>query len=142
MIINGVAGTGKSYLIAAVRQTLKDKCVITATTGKASFNISGVTIHSLLKLPVNYKYQKELPGQSLAMLQDRSASIKYILIDEYSMLGQKSFGWIDRQCRQATGLHEQIFGGKSIILIGDPGQLPPVCDKPLYHNKPSNSMDL
>ena len=70
MITNGVAGTGKRYLIAAVRQTLKDKCVITATTGKASFNISGVTIHSLLKLPVNYKYQKELSGQSLAMLQD------------------------------------------------------------------------
>ncbi|CAB3982200.1 ATP-dependent DNA helicase PIF1 [Paramuricea clavata] len=96
MIINGVAGTGKSYLIAAVRQTLKDKCVITATTGKASFNISVVTIHSLLKLPVNYKYQKDLSGQSLAMLQDRLASIEYILIDEYSMLGQKSFGWIDR----------------------------------------------
>ncbi len=136
MIINGVAGTGKRYLIAAVRDTLKDKCVITATTGKASFNISGVTIHSLLKLPVNYKYQKDLSGQSLAMLQDRLATTEYIVIDEYSMLGQKSFGWIDRRCRQATGLLQQIFGRKSIILIGDPGQLPPVGDKPLYHNKP------
>jgi hypothetical protein len=56
------------------------------------------------------------------------------------MLGQKSFGWIDRRCRQATGLLQQIFGGKSIILIGNPGQLPPVGDKPLYHNKPSNSI--
>ena len=28
--------------------------------------------------------------------------------------------------------------GKSIILIGDPGQLPLVRDKPLYHDKPSN----
>ena len=56
------------------------------------------------------------------------------------MLGKKSCGWIDRQCRQATALHEQLFGGKSIILIGDPGQLPPVGDKPLYHSKPTNSV--
>ena len=36
-------------------------------------------------------------------------------------------------------LHGQTtFGGKSFILIGDPGQLPPVSDKPLYHSKPSN----
>ena len=47
-------------------------------------------------------------------------------------------GWIDRRCRQATALKDKLFGGKSIILIGDNAQLPPVGDKPLYHNKPSN----
>ena len=31
-----------------------------------------------------------------------------------------------------------MFGGKSIVLIGDPAQLPPVSDKPLYHAKPSH----
>lgn len=31
-----------------------------------------------------------------------------------------------------------MFAVKSIILIGDPGQLPPVGAKPLYHAKPSN----
>ncbi|CAB4020199.1 Hypothetical predicted protein [Paramuricea clavata] len=30
--------------------------------------------------------------------------------------------------------------GKSLILTGDPGQLPPVADKPLYHAKPSNAV--
>jgi hypothetical protein len=54
------------------------------------------------------------------------------------MLGQTTIGWIDRRCRQATGLKDSLFGGKSIILIGDPAQLPPVADKPLYHDKPSN----
>ena len=47
-------------------------------------------------------------------------------------------GWIDRRCRQAAGLKNTLFGGKSIILIGDPGQLPPVADKLLYHEKTSN----
>ena len=56
------------------------------------------------------------------------------------MLGQSTFGWIDRRCRQATGLKEHLFGGKSIILIGDPAQLPPVCDKPLYHSFPSTAV--
>ena len=46
-------------------------------------------------------------------------------------------GWIDRRCRQATGLKEVLFGKKSVILIGDPAQLSPVGDKPLYHSKPS-----
>lgn len=31
----------------------------------------------------------------------------------------------------------KFFWGKSIILVGDPAQLPPVADKPLYHTKPS-----
>jgi hypothetical protein len=56
------------------------------------------------------------------------------------MLGQVAFGWIDKRCKQATALHDNVLGGKSLILIGDPGQLPPVADKPLYHAKPSNDV--
>ena len=56
------------------------------------------------------------------------------------MLGQTTFGWVDRCCRQATGLLEKLFGGKSIILLGDSVQLPPVGDKPLYYSKPPNTI--
>ena len=52
------------------------------------------------------------------------------------MLGQVTFGWIDRCCKQETGLFDKELGGKPLILIGDPAQLPPVGDKPLYHDKP------
>ena len=52
LIINGFAGTGKSYLISALRSLLQQSCIVTATTGKASFNINGKTIHSVLNLPV------------------------------------------------------------------------------------------
>ena len=41
---------------------------------------------------------------------------------------------------QATGKNDQLFGGISIILIGDPAQLPPVGDKPLYHSVPSSAV--
>lgn len=137
LIVVGLAGTGKSYLIKALRNLLQTKCVVTATTGKASFNIKGVTIHSLLKLPIGIKNEKDLTGETLNRMQDNLANTEYILIDEYSMLGQTTFGWIDKRCKQATGLHNKVLGGKPMILIGDSGQLPPVADKPLYHNNPS-----
>ena len=140
LIINGVAGTGKSYLITAIRSLLQSKCVITATTGKASFNIFGVTIHSLLKLPCGSRRNNDLTGQTLIRLQESLNDIDYIVIDEYSMLGQVTFGWVDKRCRQASGITNKIFGGLSVILCGDPAQLPPVADKPLYHNKPSNNL--
>ena len=140
LIINGVAGTGKSYLINAIRNLLKSKCAITATTGKAAYNIGGITVHSLLKLPIGSKGNKDLSGQSLCRLQENLNDINYIIIDEYSMLGQVTFGWIDRRCKQTTGCNNKIFGGKSLILTGYPGQLPPVGDKPLYHAKPSNAV--
>ena len=56
------------------------------------------------------------------------------------MLGQVTFSWIDKRCKQATGYNDKVFGGNSLILTGDPGQLPPVADNPLYHAKPSNAV--
>ena len=140
LIIIGVAGTGKSYLINAISNLLREKCAVTPTIGKASYNIRGITIHSLLKLPIGSRGKKDLTGQSLCRLQESLNGVQYILIDEYSMLGQVAFGWIDKRCKQATGYCNKVLGGKSLILIGDPGQLPPVADKPLYHAKPSSAV--
>ena len=56
------------------------------------------------------------------------------------MLGQTTFGWIDKRCKQTTGFYNKVNDGISMILIGDPGQLPPVADKPLHHAQPSNAI--
>ena len=96
--------------------------------------------HPLLKLPVGSKGNKELTGPQLVRLQKNVQDINYVIVDEYSMLGQTMYGWIDRRCRQATGKIDEVFGVKSIILVGDPGQLPPVADKKLYHSRPSSSI--
>jgi DNA replication protein DnaC len=69
LIVIGVAGTGKSYLITALRNLLQTKCAVTATTGKAAYNIAGITIHSLLKLPIGSRGRNDLTGQSLCRLQ-------------------------------------------------------------------------
>ena len=101
MIINGEGGTGKSYL-SAIHSSLKGKCTITATTGKVSYNVSGITIHSFLSLPVTSNSHKDLSGQALVNLQKKLTTVENIFIDEYSMLGQVTLRWIDRRCRQAT----------------------------------------
>ena len=49
------------------------------------------------------------------------------------MHGQVTFGWIEKRCKQATGFNDEVFREKSLILTGDPCQLSPVADKPLYH---------
>ena len=102
LIIIGEGGTGKSYLINAIHTLLRAKCAVTATTGKAAFNINGVTVHLLLKLPVGSRGNKDLTGQSLIRLQESLSGIDYIIIDKYSMLGQTMFGWVDRCCKQAS----------------------------------------
>ena len=64
IIIMGTAGTGKSYLIQAIRCRLleiarnngliiKSPILVLALTGVAAFNIHGATIHSALSIPVN-----------------------------------------------------------------------------------------
>ena len=132
MMVLGTAGTGKSFLISSLVQLLLDKCLLTGTTGIAGFNIGGVTVHSGLQLPIHHTAKTDLSGTSLATLQNRLKKIIYVIIDEVSMLGQRTFAWIDQRLRQTSGKHEYLFGGFSLILIGDFAQLPPVGDRPLY----------
>ena len=39
VIITGTAGSGKSYLINAIKARLGDTCILTGTTGLAGYNI-------------------------------------------------------------------------------------------------------
>ena len=78
LIVTGGAGTGKSYLKDGVCSLLQVECAVTATTGKASYNVKGVTIHSLLKLPVGRRENKDLTGQNLYRLQESLSAIDYI----------------------------------------------------------------
>ena len=50
-----------------------------------------------------------------------------------SFLGPRLFIQIDSRLREAFPEKRSVpFGGRSLILVGDLGQLPPVRDKPLY----------
>ena len=142
MIITGQGGSGKSYVIQALNHFLNRQCKVCAFFGIAAFNIKGRTLHSLLQLPIRGKNNGPLKSSALAKLQHDLNGVKYLIIDEFSVIGQKMFAWINRRCKQATGCTTIPFGGMSIILVGDIAQLPPITDHVLYHNKPKSDLAL
>jgi DNA replication protein DnaC len=106
MIIQGTAGTGKSFLIHCISHALSTSSangnsplLLLAPTGIAAFNIHAKTIHSALKIPI--KDMRPLQGQSLAIFQEEMRHIRYILIDEMSFLGPRLFIQIDSRLREA-----------------------------------------
>ena len=132
LIVSGTAGTGKSFLINCLRLLLNDKLRVAAPTGVAAFNVDGGTLHSLLSLPTKGEF-KELEGERLHKFQQSLADMKYLIIDEMSMVGRKMFGQVDKRLRQVfPHRSDQVLGGCSCLLFGDFGQLPPVMDLPLY----------
>ena len=121
--LEGTAGTGKSYVINALCNLLPECHFVSAPTGRAANNVGGSTLHSLLHL----MNPEELKGQQLRMMQNRFKGVRYLIVDEYSMVGGKILHKIDRRLRQAMGRAQELFGGMSIILAGDYKQLPPVA---------------
>ena len=52
----------------------------------AAFNVNGRTLHSLLKMPLNFMASNELRGPALQNLQEQLKQCCYLIIDEVSML--------------------------------------------------------
>ncbi|KAJ3455720.1 hypothetical protein MRS44_017202 [Fusarium solani] len=110
-----------------------------APTGVASNQIQGGTIHSLLRLPAGGAFT-DLPPADAAALQSRLRHVKYLVIDEKSMLGLEQLARIDSRLRQAFPQRRfEFFGGVSVLSVGDFFQLPPVRQKPLYSTSTSLS---
>ncbi|CAG8802972.1 2782_t:CDS:2, partial [Cetraspora pellucida] len=139
IIIMGTAGTGKSYLIRAIRDRLRmmtvDKVdspvLVLAPTGVAAFNINGSTLHSTLSLPILSRNNFDISGERLNQLQSKLSHVKYFIIDEKSMVGHHMLALIDMRLRQAFPEHNnEPF---------DFGQLPPVLDLPMYANNISRA---
>ena len=132
-LICGTAGSGKTYLIAALKQLLGNRCLVCAPTGVAADNIGGVTYQSKIPVPRDPKKLNmediRLPEDSnrLQALEGDFENVSYLIIDEMSMVGRRSLGQVDDLLRQAKG-REQPFGGINVLLVGDHGQLPPVKD--------------
>ena len=121
-----IAGSGKSYAIEVLRNLSPTNCQVFIYTEKAACNVNGITLHSLLRLPIGTKRLNDLKRTALLQLQSYLENVKYLIIDEYSFVGQGLFGWIDSRCRQATAKTNIPFGDNSVLLFGDIAQLPPV----------------
>ena len=143
--LDGKGGTGKSHVIklisahsdemAANAGVSQCPVVRAAPTGVAAVGINGRTLHSLFRFPVPLPstYAK-LTTQNLQALQAKFEGVRYLIIDEKSMIGLQQLAWIDQRCREIFPHgHEEPFGGLTVVIGGDFFQLPPVRQKPLFY---------
>ncbi|KAJ8011953.1 hypothetical protein DPEC_G00063670 [Dallia pectoralis] len=146
--VTGGAGTGKSHLIKCVYAEatkilrnlprLREEAdismpmvLLTAFTGTASFNISGNTLHSVLKLPRSLKPPYQGLGNLIDEVRAQLSNAQIIIIDEVSMISKALFAYVNWRLQQIKG-SKKPFGGMSVLAVGDFYQVPPLGkSKPL-----------
>ena len=106
IFLSGGAGIGKSFLIKAITEYLKQvlryrnqnldqPSVLVATSSrKAAAGINGITLQSAFHLPVKSglkSYKCKRPSdETLHMLRSKYQHLKVLIIDEISMMGKET----------------------------------------------------
>lgn len=132
VFITGSAGTGKSFLIKEIINTMEDiglVTVLTASTGIAAWNIGGITLHSFAGIGLGQMKLKVAMGmlnkpQKKEKLEDWK-SVRVLIIDEVSMIQVKflkKLNAIAKLVRKSP----LPFGGIQVIMVGDYFQCPSV----------------
>jgi ATP-dependent exoDNAse (exonuclease V) alpha subunit len=151
--ITGMAGTGKSTVMAAIVGRARGRVDLCATTGIAALNLqqqflerTGLT----LTARTIYRYAGiglgPATGQSFedyssylegTMNRSRKAayqrirSAQTVVIDEVSMLPGRTLDFLDHHFRRVRECAKP-FGGAQIVAVGDFLQLPPVAKTGRY----------
>jgi exodeoxyribonuclease-5 len=118
----GYAGTGKTTLARRIAEEAHGEVLFAAFTGKAAQVMrnkgcaNARTIHSLIYRPRGEKAEKETGELQPAFSLNRASPVakaKLIVVDECSMVDEK----LGR---------DLLSFGTPVLVLGDPGQLPPV----------------
>ena len=152
MFVSGVGGTGKSFLIQALRAFVKDTwpdlanaSAVAAPTGLAACNVNGVTTYQLFQLPIEHDSKTalywELPKETLKYLRQQLKNVKVFIIDEVSMVSSLNLTYIHLRLDEIYGGNEW-FGARTMLFVGDILQLPPVTGAPVFQNIPSKILSL
>jgi len=144
--LTGGAGVGKSEVIFAIVQSVlrfENQCavhnpeccpvMVGAPTGKAAFNVFGMTLHCIFKLPPTQNAGKlcQLDSSVVNSLRVKFQQTKLFIIDEISMVSVRQLYDIDERLRQIFYTSEP-FGNKSMLLVGHLRQLPPVAGRYIF----------
>ncbi|MFM7084371.1 MAG: ATP-dependent RecD-like DNA helicase [Hyphomicrobium sp.] len=126
LFITGRAGSGKSTLLRCLKDLFPEDVVVVAPTGLAAVNVGGQTIHSFFGLPPGLITQENIRRSRNGQIMRR---IKYLFIDEVSMVRSDLMWSIDQCLRINRGRQREPFGGVCLVLFGDLHQLPPVVQE-------------
>ena len=128
--LSGGAGVGKSVVIRTLREgenTDDIRVLLCAYMGTAAFNIGGNTICSAFHKKM-YQTDQRMSADQINTFRIKYKHLKVVIIDEISMVGKRTFDFIDTRLQQLTGI-KAPFGGLSVIAVGDFYQLKPVNDR-------------
>ncbi|KAK3918912.1 ATP-dependent DNA helicase [Frankliniella fusca] len=111
VLIQGKAGCGKSTVVkkcvTMARQRLGPRAAKFMAPTAAAATVLGMgctTIHSLCKIFPRQPF-KPLEGKALRKFQDEMENVHFIFIDEFSMIGCRLLGWLEKRLREATPNH-------------------------------------
>ena len=146
LFLTGKAGTGKTTFLKYLRSVSDKNIAVAAPSGIAAVNAGGVTLHSLFQIqpsvypPNDARLRRRAPrgatdrstifdhfrysNEKRKLLQE----LDLLVIDEISMVRCDLLDVVDKLLRAFGGGNRGYpFGGKQVLFIGDPFQLPPVA---------------
>ena len=103
------------------------RILLCAYMGFAAFSISGQTIYSAFHKKI-YQDTNLLSADELNTFRIKYRHLKVVIIDEILMVGNQTLSFINTRLQQLTRT-KAVFGGLSVIAVGDLYQLKPVGDK-------------
>lgn len=126
VFVTGVAGTGKSTLLAYFRDQTRKNIAVLAPTGVSAVNVKGQTIHSFFR----FKPDITVGGvHSIRVSHARKRiyeNLDALVIDEISMVRADLLDCINEFLKIYGKRPGDPFGGVQMIFFGDMYQLPPV----------------
>jgi len=133
VFITGPGGTGKSYLLEALRQEFKKigkALAITAMTGCAALLLGShaTTLHSWAGIGLG-RGTVESTVESIwknGKAKKNWRETECLVIDEVSMLTPQLLALLDGVGRKVRRIYDTPFGGLQIVFVGDFYQLPPI----------------
>ncbi|KAB5588280.1 Vacuolar membrane-associated protein IML1 [Ceratobasidium theobromae] len=130
MQIQGEGGTGKSTVIHCItdlfhHRGVGNQLIKSAPTGIAASLIDGNTLHSLCHMSAYHR--TEIPNQIRDKLHETWKNIRYLIIDEISMVSRTFFAQVSAVIAAGKKVDSAAFGGINVIISGDFHQFPPVA---------------
>jgi len=138
LYLYGKAGTGKTYLLNNIIPALEFKSlksgidlnkplvlVMSPTAAAAKHLLYGDTIHGSLRMTSFQSLEKQMLHGANAKLSSELCQVKYVIIDEISMVGSEFLWDINHRLKQIMG-SDKYFGGLNVIATGDFHQLAPI----------------
>ena len=104
-----------------------------APSGVAASLIKGTTIHNFFKMDITGKSSLENGTVDASVVK----KTQVLIIDEFSMIDCTVFITIEQLCRRFSSRDARCkqWGGRHVLLFGDPAQLPPVSNTDIFNTK-------